>query len=308
MARKTQASMLCSLQYSSEVQQLPKEEAGALFHALYAYTETGEQHTDELGVASGVLFRLMIKDIDSNKERYDEICERNRKNGSQHKGAKKTHVIPQEPTVAPTNPVEPTGTQWDPSEPDRTQWGPIERNGIEGNGMEEKGTGGSTPLPPSLPDGPIPETAKPAKRTQSAFVPPTVAEAAEYAATYAERYAQEHDGEHLPAFDADCFVNHYEANGWCVGKNKMRNWQAAVRNWILRDHREAQQHNRASPMQAQEQPEKPKLPSQALRDNPDSYKPPSYEDVQWMMTREEYDNMMASAQKYKTAAGQEAET
>ncbi len=31
--------------------------------------------------------------------------------------------------------------------------------------------------------------------------------------------------------DAEKFFNHYESNGWMVGKTKMKNWQAAIRNW-----------------------------------------------------------------------------
>ena len=31
--------------------------------------------------------------------------------------------------------------------------------------------------------------------------------------------------------DAERFINHYESNGWMVGRNKMKNWQAAVRTW-----------------------------------------------------------------------------
>lgn len=34
--------------------------------------------------------------------------------------------------------------------------------------------------------------------------------------------------------DAEKFFNHYESNGWLVGgKSKMKNWQAAARNWML---------------------------------------------------------------------------
>ncbi len=29
------------------------------------------------------------------------------------------------------------------------------------------------------------------------------------------------------------FVNHYDANGWKVGRNDMQNWQAAANNWLL---------------------------------------------------------------------------
>jgi hypothetical protein len=32
--------------------------------------------------------------------------------------------------------------------------------------------------------------------------------------------------------ESKAFFNHYESNGWMVGKNKMKNWEAAVRNWM----------------------------------------------------------------------------
>lgn len=36
-------------------------------------------------------------------------------------------------------------------------------------------------------------------------------------------------------FDAERFHDFYEANGWMVGKNKMRDWKAAARNWQARE-------------------------------------------------------------------------
>ena len=35
--------------------------------------------------------------------------------------------------------------------------------------------------------------------------------------------------------DAECFVNFYESKGWMVGKNRMKDWKAAVRNWARND-------------------------------------------------------------------------
>jgi hypothetical protein len=35
----------------------------------------------------------------------------------------------------------------------------------------------------------------------------------------------------LPDTEADKFFNHYEANGWRVGRNPMRSWPAALNNW-----------------------------------------------------------------------------
>ena len=54
------------------------------------------------------------------------------------------------------------------------------------------------------------------------FVPPTVEEV----------------GSHLRAkgysIDAEAFVAHYEANGWKVGRNKMKSWKAACTTWAKR--------------------------------------------------------------------------
>lgn len=33
----------------------------------------------------------------------------------------------------------------------------------------------------------------------------------------------------------DKFLSHYQAKGWMIGKNKMKDWQAAVRGWEARD-------------------------------------------------------------------------
>ena len=56
-----------------------------------------------------------------------------------------------------------------------------------------------------------------------AFVPPTPLQVKEYAASL---------GKHIMGHD---FCDFYESKGWMVGKNKMKSWQAAVRNWLKRD-------------------------------------------------------------------------
>jgi uncharacterized protein YdaU (DUF1376 family) len=37
-----------------------------------------------------------------------------------------------------------------------------------------------------------------------------------------------------PDREANAFLNHYESNGWKVGKNPMKSWRHAVTNWITR--------------------------------------------------------------------------
>ncbi|KKL91284.1 hypothetical protein LCGC14_1896180 [marine sediment metagenome] len=60
---------------------------------------------------------------------------------------------------------------------------------------------------------------KPGKK----FAPPSFGEVEEYA-----------KGAGLKV-DGGEFCDFYESNGWMVGKNKMRSWRAAVRNWERRD-------------------------------------------------------------------------
>ena len=45
----------------------------------------------------------------------------------------------------------------------------------------------------------------------------------------------------FPTFNAESFLNYYESNGWMVGKNKMANWNASVKNWIAKDYNQPTQ-------------------------------------------------------------------
>lgn len=47
--------------------------------------------------------------------------------------------------------------------------------------------------------------------------------------------------------EAEKFFNHFESNGWLVGgKSKMKNWQAAARNWISRSEEYAKTSSNAN--------------------------------------------------------------
>lgn len=49
--------------------------------------------------------------------------------------------------------------------------------------------------------------------------------------------------------EAQAFHDFYTANGWQVGKNKMRDWKAAARNWIRRSAQYAKQPTKAATVQ-----------------------------------------------------------
>lgn len=61
------------------------------------------------------------------------------------------------------------------------------------------------------------------KKKTSRFLPPTEEEVKQYCL------------ENGYTLDAQRFVDFYECKGWMVGKNKMKNWKAAVRTWARKD-------------------------------------------------------------------------
>lgn len=64
------------------------------------------------------------------------------------------------------------------------------------------------------------QTEKPKRKN---FVKPTVEEIAAYCK------------EKNYNVNAQQFFNYYESNGWKIGRNAMKSWQAAVQNWNTRD-------------------------------------------------------------------------
>ena len=57
------------------------------------------------------------------------------------------------------------------------------------------------------------------KKASSRFIPPTLEEVSAFIA------------ENNYRVNAEKFIDYYNANGWMVGKTKMKDWKAAVRNW-----------------------------------------------------------------------------
>ena len=74
---------------------------------------------------------------------------------------------------------------------------------------------------------------QPKKRRAKKFVKPSVGEVAEYADGYIKSRNLRLTGE---TFRAERFVSWYDANGWKVGKNPMKDWKGAVRTWIFKDY------------------------------------------------------------------------
>jgi hypothetical protein len=74
------------------------------------------------------------------------------------------------------------------------------------------------------------------RKTQKRFSPPSLNEIIEF---FKEKKAN--------TDDAEKFFNHFESNGWKVGgRTKMKDWQAAARNWIKRSEEFKNEKNKTS--------------------------------------------------------------
>lgn len=67
------------------------------------------------------------------------------------------------------------------------------------------------------------------------FTPPTLEEVKAYCLESGHR------------IDEQRFIDYYESNGWMVGRNKMRDWKAAVRNWAKREDEKPKKEERRDP-------------------------------------------------------------
>lgn len=61
------------------------------------------------------------------------------------------------------------------------------------------------------------------KEKRQLFIPPTIEEAQAYISEKGYKV------------DAERFVDFYTSKGWMVGKNKMKDWKSAIRNWSRQD-------------------------------------------------------------------------
>lgn len=191
-------SIVIHTDIKEKLQWLTDEEAGRLFKAIIAYAENGTVLSPDSDRVLGMIF-LFIKDqIDRDFEKYQVRVKANRNNGS--KGGR------------PPKRKDPK-----PNETDGLLEKPNETDGLIGN--EEK----TLPIPiPNPKDNPI-SIPKEDNGKAKRFTTPSLQEI--------EDYIKEKNLN----VNAEQFFNYYESNGWMVGRNKMKNWKAALSQWSARE-------------------------------------------------------------------------
>ncbi|WP_434689762.1 DUF6291 domain-containing protein [Hungatella sp. SB206] len=186
--------------YMEQVSMLSREQRGDLFTAIMAYASNTE--LPNMDGVTMMAFCFIRSQMDRDRSKYQETIEKRREagkqggrpkaNGSDEK-AKKANGFSEKQTEAKK------ADNDNVNENDNVD---VNVNDNEDENEKEKKKGTNVP------------------KENSRFVPPSVENVIEYCRENDYRYV-----------DANHFVDFYISKNWYVGKNKMKDWKAAVRNW-----------------------------------------------------------------------------
>lgn len=207
--------------FTNTLLSVPEEHQAALFRALAQYGNFGIEPDFGDDWALRAVFESLREDIDNNK--------RFRSNGSSggrgnKKGDGEGVSNPETPLCESETPLSDTeNPPLDVCEGGETPLCEV--------GETQKG---GSDFAPSIPYQSIPNHTKPTQaKGVRRFRAPTTEEVEEYAADYAEAKGLDPGG-----FSAERFIDYYTSNGWKVGRNPMKDWKAAARDWVRRDCKE----------------------------------------------------------------------
>lgn len=181
--------------YRKKLEKLSDQEVGRLVRSLLEYGETGE--TEELAGRESIAFDFIADDINRAKAAYEERCAKNQRN-IEKRYARQDDTNVYDGIRTNTNVYETYQTKDKPKDKPKDKT----KDKTKDN---------------SLPPNGVSDTR--AKR----FTPPTLDDVSAY---IRERGSN---------VDAQRFLDFYTAKGWMVGKNRMKDWKAAVRTWEKRD-------------------------------------------------------------------------
>ena len=188
-------SFIIYTEYMEHIEMLDMEQRGVLMTALMCYQM--EQELPEMDGMTKMCFSFIKARIDRDNEAYAEKCRKNAENGAKG-GRPKANGSTEKRTVSE------------------------KANGFSENPTKAKKADTDTDIDTDIKEKVLPK-GNTKKKSAPRFTPPTVQQVEEYS---------RQSGHHV---DAQRFVDFYESKGWMVGKNKMKDWKAAVRNWAKRD-------------------------------------------------------------------------
>lgn len=200
--------------YEENFDLLSDEELGRLIRAIFGYVNDGL--IPSLSPSTQMAFSFIRKNLDRDKAKYEETCRRRAEAGRRSGEARRAKA---------------DGDEQDGTKGTNVHF--VQQNGTKRTDtVTVTGTGTGTGTGTVFYRGNSDEL--PGEKKQTRFIPPTVEEVRDYCR------------ERGNSVNPETFVDFYTGKGWMVGKNKMKDWKAAVRTWEKnRDgHTQAQKINR----------------------------------------------------------------
>lgn len=237
--------------YEQTLAPFTDEERGRILMAMLRYLNTGE-NTDFTG-NERFIWPTLCAQLQRDRVSYEERCEKNRLNGRKGGRPRKEDDDAQigeeqeetEITDAIDAPLEETEGFCAPSDETESFCAPLEKtegfsekpkkankNKNENNNENKNESENENKNESESENGKKGDFSADEPPARPRFVPPKEAEILAYCR------------EKGYTFDHRLFMDHYLANGWRVGKNPMRDWKAALRNWNVKEREYGKTGNR----------------------------------------------------------------
>ena len=190
-------SFLIYLDYQEQFELLTDEQAGKLIKAIIEYEKTGK--ILELDGMTKMAFSFIKTQLDRDREKWQE--EKQKRSEAGKRGMSK---------------------RWGKTKQDNNVTNVITEDN-KNNSVKNEITNITDNVDVDEDVNVEVDVNKKEKKKRKIFKKPTVKEIQEYC------------NERHNFINAQHFFDYYESNGWKVGKNSMRDWQATIRNWERRN-------------------------------------------------------------------------
>jgi hypothetical protein len=180
----------------SVLNKLTDEQAGKLFKAIFDYQINNVLPEDTL---TSIIFEPFLNQFKRDDVKYQNVVERNKINGSKG-GRPKTQE----------NPLGYLATQKNPEEPRKADSKNKSDSDSDSDSKNDNNSKNDSNLSNNI------------NIKNKRFTKPTIQELISFCNEFALN------------IDPQQFIDYYEANGWKINKNPMKDWQATARNWHRR--------------------------------------------------------------------------
>ena len=196
--------------YRQHTALLSVEEKAQLLDAIFAYA-AGEEV--ELTGMALMAFSFIKAQMDRDEEKYKAICEKRRIAGKMGGAPKGNSNASKQANTTKDNQKQTKQANATKNNQSQTKQADTDTDTVTDNDTVTDINSGDKP--------------------RRSFQPPTIDEVKDYC------------WERKNGIDAQSFIDFYSSKGWMIGKNKMKDWKAAIRTWEQRN------TNRPAPNQNQ---------------------------------------------------------